>query len=191
MRGMFWNSRGLGDLAKHKHISDCVRDHALDFVAISECGKRDFATRDLDHFSCGYDYEWHVLPPSRRSGGILLGIHSTYLELLSTSKGEYHIKFHLRNKADSFIWSLVAVYGAAQEEFKSAFLKELVNTCRENPHAMLVGGISISFGISRKRTMTDLILVGLFFSTLLSTTSICGSSVCLVAKTPGPITEQT
>jgi hypothetical protein len=118
MKGMFWNSRGLGDLAKHKHISDCVRDYALDFVAISECGKRDFPTRDLDHFSCGKDYEWHILPPSGRSGGILLGIHSTYLELLSTSKGEYHIKFHLRNKSDNFIWSLVAVYGAAQDEFK-------------------------------------------------------------------------
>ena len=140
MKGMFWNSRGLGDLAKYKHISDCVRDHALDFVAISECSKRDFPTRDLDHFSCGKDYEWHILPPSGRSGGILLGIHSTYLELLSTSKGEYHIKFHLRNKSDNFIWSLVAVYGAAQDEFKAAFLKELVNTCRENPHPMLLGG---------------------------------------------------
>ena len=140
MKGMFWNSRGLGDLAKYKHISDCVRDHALDFVAISECSKRDFPTRDLDHFSCGKDYEWHIPPPSGRSRGILLGIHSTYLELLSTSKGEYHIKFHLRNKSDNFIWSLVAVYGAAQDEFKAAFLKELVNTCRENPHPMLLGG---------------------------------------------------
>ena len=99
-----------------------------------------FQRRELDHFSCGKDYEWHILPPSVRSGGILLGIHSTYLELLSTSKGEYHIKFHLRNKSDNFIWSLVAVYGAAQDEFKAAFLKELVNTCRENPHPMLLGG---------------------------------------------------
>ena len=140
MRGMFWNTRGLGDLAKHKHIADCVKDHSLDFVAITESGKRDFPTRDLDHFSCGFDYEWHVLPPTGRSGGILLGINSTYLQLLSTSKGEYHIKFHLRNKSDNFIWSLVAVYGAAQEEFKSAFLKELVNTCRDNPHPMLVRG---------------------------------------------------
>ena len=66
MRGMFWNSRGLGDLAKHKHIVDCVKDHELDFVAITELGKRDFPTRDLNHFSCVYDYEWHVLP---RLGG--------------------------------------------------------------------------------------------------------------------------
>ena len=39
MRGMFWNSRGLLDLAKHKHVGDCVREHGLDFVAISEAGK--------------------------------------------------------------------------------------------------------------------------------------------------------
>ena len=74
-------------MAKHKHIADCVKDHALDFVAITEAGKRDSPTRDLDHFSCGLDYEWHVLPPTGRSGGILLGINSTYLQLLSTSKG--------------------------------------------------------------------------------------------------------
>ena len=43
MRGMFWNSRGLSDLAKHKHVSDCVREHGLDFVAISEAGKCDFS----------------------------------------------------------------------------------------------------------------------------------------------------
>ena len=141
----------------------------MDFVAITESGKRDFQTCVLDHFSCGYDYEWHILPPSVRSGGILLGIHSTYLELLSTSKGEYHIKFHLRNKSDNFLWSLVAVYGAAQEEFKSAFLKELVNTCRDNSHPMLIGGVSISLDIGRKKTMTGLTLGGLSSSMLLLT----------------------
>ena len=156
-------------MAKHKHIADCVKDHALDFMAITEAGKRDFPTRDLDHFSCGLDYEWHVLPPTGRSGGILLGINSTYLQLLSTSKGEYHIKFHLGNKSDNFLWSMVAVYGAAQEEFKSAFLKEFVNTCRDNPHPMLIEGILISFDISRKKTMTGLILGGLSSLMLLLT----------------------
>ena len=43
MNGMFSNSRGLGDLAKHLHFADCVRDHNLDFLAISKTGKRDFS----------------------------------------------------------------------------------------------------------------------------------------------------
>ena len=109
-------------MAKHKHIADRVKDHALDFVAITESGNHDFPSRDLNHFSCVYYYEWHVLPTSGRSGGILLGIHSTYLEHLSAPKGEYHIKFHLRNKSDNFLWSILAVYGAVQEEFKSTLL---------------------------------------------------------------------
>jgi hypothetical protein len=39
MNGMFSNSRGLGDLAKHVYIADCCQDHSLDFVAISDTGK--------------------------------------------------------------------------------------------------------------------------------------------------------
>jgi hypothetical protein len=35
MNGIFRNSRGLKDLAKHLHIVDCIREHVLDFVAIS------------------------------------------------------------------------------------------------------------------------------------------------------------
>jgi hypothetical protein len=42
MNGMFKNSRGLGDLAKHLHIAHCINNHNLDFVAISENGRMDF-----------------------------------------------------------------------------------------------------------------------------------------------------
>lgn len=49
------------------------------------------------------------------------------MEILTFSDGEFHIKFHIRNKVDNFVWSLVVVYGAAQETQKAAFLRELVN----------------------------------------------------------------
>ena len=95
MRGMFWNSRGLLDLPKHKHVGDCVRDHGLDFVAIYEAGKCDFRAHVFDHLSGGLEYTWHCLPPRGRSGGILLGIQTTTMDLLAFSVGEFHIKFHL------------------------------------------------------------------------------------------------
>jgi hypothetical protein len=76
-------------------------------------------------------------------GGILLGVRTDSMEVLAHSVGEYHIKFHIRNRADNFIWSLVAVYGAAQEAHKAAFLRELVNLAKENPHPILIGGILI------------------------------------------------
>jgi hypothetical protein len=43
MNGIFRNSRGLGDLAKHSYMADCVKNYNLDFVAISETGKRDYS----------------------------------------------------------------------------------------------------------------------------------------------------
>ena len=127
-------------MAKHKHVSDCVREHELDFGAISEAGKCDFRQHVLDHLAGGLDYAWHSLPTRGRSGGILLGIQTTTMDLLAFSTGEFHIKFHLRNRAGNFTWSLVAVYGAAQEEHKSAFLHELVNLAKDNPYPILIGG---------------------------------------------------
>ena len=43
MNGMFSNSRGLRDLAKHLFFADCERDYKLDFLSISEPGRHDFS----------------------------------------------------------------------------------------------------------------------------------------------------
>jgi len=43
MNDIFSNSRGLRDLAKYLFFADCVRYHNLDFLGISETGRRDFS----------------------------------------------------------------------------------------------------------------------------------------------------
>jgi hypothetical protein len=58
MNGLFENSRGLRDLAKHLHIAECIRDHGLDFVAISETGRRDYSRSLLHRLSGGIDFTW-------------------------------------------------------------------------------------------------------------------------------------
>jgi len=68
------------------------------------------------------------------------GIDALNLELSSIVEGEFFIKFHLRNKSDDFKWILMAVYGPAQDDFKPAFLAELVRTCQQNPVPTLIGG---------------------------------------------------
>ena len=134
MNGIFSNSRGLGDLAKHLNIAQYVRDYKLEFVGISETGRRDFQASVLDRLSGGLNFAWHFIPPRGTSGGILLGVKTDTMDVLARTDGDFHIKLHLRNRADNFIWSLVAVYGAAQEEYKEAFLRELVNLANDNPH---------------------------------------------------------
>jgi hypothetical protein len=55
-------------------------------------------------------------------------------------EGEFHVKFLLRNKEDGFKWALIAVYGAAQDGLKGAFLAELAQTCSKECVPVLVGG---------------------------------------------------
>jgi hypothetical protein len=100
---MFKNSRGLSDLAKHSHITDCCRDYNLDFVAISKMGKRNYSQGLLDRLSSGIDFQWFSCPPRGRSGGMLVGVHSDTIDVLASSDGEYHINLTIRNKADNFI----------------------------------------------------------------------------------------
>ena len=43
MRGIFWNSRGLKDLAKRRFLAETALEQKLDFVALSETGRDNFA----------------------------------------------------------------------------------------------------------------------------------------------------
>jgi hypothetical protein len=38
-KGMYWNSIGVSDLAKHRYIVDAIKERNPDFVAIMESGK--------------------------------------------------------------------------------------------------------------------------------------------------------
>jgi hypothetical protein len=49
----------------------------------------------------------------------------------SIEDGDFFVKFRLRNRRDDFKCVLVAVYGAAQPEFKESFLTELVQSCNK------------------------------------------------------------
>ena len=75
-------------------------------------------------------------------------------------QGDFSVKFRVRSKLDGFRWSLVAVYGAAQPEFKPNFLADLVRICYENL-PILVGGILILSEEKKKRIMTILMAIGL------------------------------
>ena len=121
MKGIFWNSRGLKDLAKRRFLAEASLEHRLDFIALSETGRDNFAPQFLNTLSGGVDFDWHCLPPRGRSGGILLGVRCDSLEVRSVVMGDFAVKFRVRSKADGFNWALVAVYGAAQPELKPDF----------------------------------------------------------------------
>jgi hypothetical protein len=79
-------------------------------------------------------------------------------------EGEFYIKFHLCNKLDNFKWILLAVYGLAQDNFKTTFLSELVCACQQNHLPTIIGGggggILTLCGIVKRRIMIDAMIAG-------------------------------
>lgn len=94
----------------------------------------------LNHLCGGRDFLWHFSPPQGRSGGILLGVDPKVFDIGSIDAGDFYVKFHLKNREDDFQWVLVAVYGAAQNQFKEKFLNELVHACRKESLPILIRG---------------------------------------------------
>jgi hypothetical protein len=113
MKGIFWNSRGLSDLAKSNFLADTSIEQCFDFIALLEIGKKDFSQRTLDNFSGGRNFLWHWTEPHGRSGGTLVGVNLDGFDIGSIEEGDSFVNFHLRNKVDGFKWVLVAVYEAA------------------------------------------------------------------------------
>jgi hypothetical protein len=95
MKGIFWNSRGLGDLAKFRFLSDTSKEEKLDFIALLETGKNDFTQSTLNNICAGRDFLWHWSKPHGRSGGILLGVNLEVFDIGSIDVGDFNVKFHL------------------------------------------------------------------------------------------------
>ena len=53
MKGIFWNSRGLADLAKRRFLSDTSVEQKLDFMALLETGSDNFTSQFLNTVSGG------------------------------------------------------------------------------------------------------------------------------------------
>jgi hypothetical protein len=86
------------------------------------------------------------------------------MEVLACSDDDFHVKLHIRNKLDNFTWSLVVVYGAAQEEFKADFLREMVNLAKDNLYPILIRGISICLDFHLRRVKAGLMIIGHSYS---------------------------
>jgi len=49
MKGIFWNSRGLRDLAKFRFLSDITNKQNLDFIALLETCRKNFTDTELNN----------------------------------------------------------------------------------------------------------------------------------------------
>jgi hypothetical protein len=47
MKGIFWNNRGLADLAKRRFLAEASIEHQLDFMDLLETGRDNFTPHSL------------------------------------------------------------------------------------------------------------------------------------------------
>jgi hypothetical protein len=87
------------------------------------------------------------------------------MDVLSCLDGEFHVKLHIRNKTNNFTWSIVVVFGAAQDVFKADFLREMVNRAKDKAYPILIGGISTFLDSHSRRAKVGLMIIGLSYST--------------------------
>jgi hypothetical protein len=59
-------------------------------------------------------------------------------------QGDFILQHLLWDKELEFKWTLMNIYGAAQDENKESFFTELASMCPNNSGPFLIGGISIS-----------------------------------------------
>ena len=83
MKGIFWNNRGLADLAKQRFLAETTLEDKLEFIALLETGRDNFTPQFLGSLTAGVAFDWHCLPPRGRSGGILLGVKCETLEVIN------------------------------------------------------------------------------------------------------------
>jgi hypothetical protein len=147
MKGVFWNSRGLSDLAKHRFLDELVREEQINFIALSEIGRESFPDHVLKNLCVGRDFLWHAMAPHGRSGGILFGVDLSVFDIGAIDEEDFYVKFTLRYKSTDFKFVLYSIYGPAQSQNKGAFLAELANTCSKENLPFLIGE---DFNIMRK-----------------------------------------
>ena len=62
-KGVFLNSTGLADLAKHRFLADLVKEEQINFIALSETGRDVFPDHTLKNLCAGWDFLWHCMAP--------------------------------------------------------------------------------------------------------------------------------
>jgi hypothetical protein len=85
-----WNIRGLNKPGRIKCLKEFILDNHLDFVGIQESKKESFPSDFLD--SVNKNMVWNFVPASGTKEGILVGVKSHVIEVISWQK---HVFFLL------------------------------------------------------------------------------------------------
>ena len=140
MKGLIWNCRGIKKKGVSSFLKNLISEHNFHFISLQEIMVEDIDEKTLKGFDPNSNYLWKWLPSRGKSGGILSGINTDFLDVGVLCEGKYILQMDVWDKQLKQKWNFLNIYGAAQLEQKNEFLAELAHFCSKNNQPYLIVG---------------------------------------------------
>ena len=140
MKGLIWNCRGIKKKGVSFFLKNLISEHNFHFISLQETMVEDIDEKTLKGFDPNSNYLWKWLPSRGKSGGILSGINTDFLDVGGFCEGKYILQMDVWDKQLKQKWNFLNIYGAAQLEQKNEFLAELAHFCSKNNQPYLIRG---------------------------------------------------
>lgn len=140
MKGLIWNCRGIKKKDVSSFLKNLISEHNFHFIGIQETMVENIDDITLKGFDPNSNYLWKWIPSRGKSGGLLSGINTEFLDMGGFCEKKYILQLDVWDKHLKQKWNFLNVYGAAQLEHKNEFLAELAHFCCKNNQPHLIGG---------------------------------------------------
>ena len=140
MKGLIWNCRGIKKKSVSSFLKNLISEHNFHFIGIQETMVENIDDITLKGFDPNSNYLWKWIPSRGKSGGLLSGINTEFLDVGGFCEGKYILQLDVWDKHLKQKWNFLNVYRATQLEHKNEFLAELARFCCKNNQPHLIGG---------------------------------------------------
>lgn len=130
----------MGKGSRRRQVKEFVEYHNLEVVGLQETIRETFTNNELRELAGSRNFTWKWSSARGRSGGILMGIDPSTLELEDFSLKNLCVVMNIRDRRSNFRWVMVTVYGPVDHDLSNVFLEELGMVCDQSQLPITLGG---------------------------------------------------
>ena len=98
MKALFWNIIGFGAWGHRDQFRDVVRGENIDIIGLVKTFKDSFSLNELSPITGMDRFNWHFLPSSGHSGGILIGCKRDVFEFVVFDHGIFWARIEVHHR---------------------------------------------------------------------------------------------
>jgi len=98
MKGLIWNCRGIKKKGVSSFLKNLISEHNFHFIGIQETMVENIDDITLKGFDPNSNYLWKWIPSRGKSGGLLSGINTKFLDVGGFCEGKYILQLDVWDK---------------------------------------------------------------------------------------------